>query len=86
MKTTTYTLEQIKELISKSNLTPSEKDSISFSFSDGVYLVYPFGKYENKNGDLIKVSQKSKFKIQDFLCDFNKTVALKSENVSVSLR
>jgi hypothetical protein len=81
----TYTLEQIKQIISDSKLTVSEKDSISFSLNEGVYLVYPFGKYENKNGDLVKVSQKSKFRIQDFLCDFNKKIALKSTNVSVSI-
>ncbi len=82
----TYTLEEIKQIILDSRLTKSEKNSISVHAIDGGdYLIYPFGKYENKNGDLVKVSKKSKFKIEDFLCDFNKNIALKSTNVSVTI-
>jgi hypothetical protein len=84
-KETIITETQLENIISDSNLTTTEKNSIDVIKTENGFFLKPSGKYENASGKFINVSKKSYFKIQDFLCKLNLDVALKTKNLTISI-
>ncbi len=81
----TITLTQIENLISESNLTATEKQAINIKNTENGFYIRTDYNYENKNEKLVKLSMKSKFKVQDFLCKLNRELAFVTENLIVSI-
>lgn len=81
----TITLTQIENLISESKLTPTEQKSIDIKTTEDGFYIRTDYNYENKNEEIVKLSKKSYFKVQDFLCKLNREVAIVTKNLTVSI-